>query len=210
VASRAFDAIILAGGRATRMGGADKPGLVVGGQTLLGWVLSAAAGAGRVVLVGPPRPGHPEQDQLGRPPGPLVSCVQEEPAGAGPAPALRRGLDQVTAPVAVLLAADLPFLRAAHLDWLLAALAGQPGRAGVVLADDGGQPQWLTSCWRMAVLRGAARGYPGRSLHGLLGPLHPVLLRYHRTGTEPPPWLDCDTPDDLRQARAWPDQEAGQ
>jgi choline kinase len=43
---RPFDAIILAGGRGTRMGGADKPGLVVGGQTLLSSVLAAAAAAG--------------------------------------------------------------------------------------------------------------------------------------------------------------------
>jgi molybdenum cofactor guanylyltransferase len=213
---RPFDAIILAGGRGTRMGGADKPGLVVGGQTLLGSVLSAvaAAGVGRVVVVGPPRPGPPEPEQPGRPAngqrGPLVSYVREQPAGAGPGAALRRGVEQVAAPAAALLAADLPFLRAGHLAWLLAALDGQPERAGVVLADDSGQPQWLASCWRTATLRAAARGYPGRSLHGLLGPLRPVLLRYHRAGAEPPPWLDCDTPEDLSRARAWSEQEASQ
>jgi molybdenum cofactor guanylyltransferase len=213
---RPFDAIILAGGRGTRMGGADKPGLMVGGQTLLGSVLSAAvtAGAGRVVVVGPPPPGALPSEPPGRPPsgqpGPLVSYVREEPAGAGPGPALRRGLDQVAAPAAVLLAADLPFLRAGHLAWLLAALDRQPEHAGVVLADDSGQPQWLASCWRTAPLRAAARSYPGRSLHALLGPLRPVLLRYHRAGAEPPPWLDCDTPGDLSRARAWSEQEASQ
>lgn len=213
---RPFDAIILAGGRGTRMGGANKPGLVVGGQTLLGSVLSAAvaAGAGRIVVVGPPLPGLPPPGRPGRPAhgrcGPQVSYVREEPAGAGPGPALRCGLAQIEAPAAVLLAADLPFLRAGHLAWLLAALDEQPEQAGVVLADDSGQPQWLASCWRAAPLRAAARGYPGRSLHGLLGPLHPVPLRYHRAGTEPPPWLDCDTPADLSQARAWSEQEASQ
>ena len=55
---RAFDAVVLAGGRATRLGGADKPGLVVGQRTLLGSVVWAVteAGASRVVVVGPQRP----------------------------------------------------------------------------------------------------------------------------------------------------------
>ena len=50
-----FGIIILAGGRATRLGGADKPGLVVGGRTLLAAVVAAGteAGARRVVVVWP-------------------------------------------------------------------------------------------------------------------------------------------------------------
>ena len=209
---RPFDAIILAGGRGARMGGVDKPGLVVGDRTLLGSVLAAvgAAGASRAVVVGPRRPGWPPP---GRPrasgrPGPLISYAQEEPAGAGPGPALRCGLAEIAAPVALLLAADLPFLRDRHLAWLLAALDSEPERAGVVLADEGGRPQWLASCWRTAVLRAAAGGYPGRSLRGLLGPLGPRQLRYDRAGAGPPPWLDCDTPEDLTRARAWSEQEA--
>ena len=56
--ARAFDAVVLAGGRSTRLGGADKPGLVVGPRTLLGSVVWAVteAGASRVVVVGPQRP----------------------------------------------------------------------------------------------------------------------------------------------------------
>ncbi|MGH3399963.1 MAG: NTP transferase domain-containing protein, partial [Streptosporangiaceae bacterium] len=52
-----FDAIILAGGRGTRLGGADKPGLVVGTESMAAAVARAAvaAGARRVVLVGPGR-----------------------------------------------------------------------------------------------------------------------------------------------------------
>ena len=54
-----FDAVILAGGSAARMGGADKPGLIVGGTPLLVSVAqaAAAAGAARLIIVGPPRPG---------------------------------------------------------------------------------------------------------------------------------------------------------
>ena len=99
------------------------------------------------------------------------------------------------------LAADLPFLRAAHLRALLAASAGQDG---AVLTDDGGRPQWLAGCWRAAALRRAVAGYRGASLHGLLSPLRPVSVRIEPGPGEPPPWLDCDTEADLRRARQYP------
>src|SRR5262249_11697844 len=53
------DAVVLAGGRAARLGGADKPALVMGDRSLLASVVSAAvaAGARLVIVVGPPRPG---------------------------------------------------------------------------------------------------------------------------------------------------------
>lgn len=199
-----FDAIVLAGGRGRRLAGpgaagADKPALLVGEQPLLASVVTAAAGAGarRVVIVGPPRQGllagAPE------PPGGLVT-VREEPAGAGPVPALRRGLAEVTAPAVAVLAADLPFLRAGQLGLLLAAMGTGPG---AVLADSGGRPQWLAGCWRTGRLRAAAQAYDGASLHGLLRPLEPALLRYDLRAGEPPPWLDCDTPEDVRRAREW-------
>jgi molybdenum cofactor guanylyltransferase len=98
------------------------------------------------------------------------------------------------------LAADLPFLRPDHLGVLLRAVAGHDG---AVLADDAGRPQWLAGCWRTGTLRGAAASYEGTSLAGLLGPLDPVMVRLAPPPGEPPPWLDCDTPEDLRTARAW-------
>jgi molybdopterin-guanine dinucleotide biosynthesis protein A len=199
-----LDAIVLAGGRGSRAGGVDKPGLLVGGQALLAWVVAAAcaAGAHRVVVVGPARPqalaGQPD------PPGGLVT-VREEPAGAGPVPALRCGLAEVAGPAVAVLAADLPFLRARHVRRLHAVLTtdGAGGHAGAVLTDDGGHPQWLAGCWRTGRRRAAVAGYGGHSLKGVLGPLAPVLLRYDLAAGEPPPWLDCDTAEDARRARAW-------
>ena len=181
---------MLAGGRARRLGGQDKPGLTVGSSTLLASVLraGASAGAAPLVVVGPPRAGLDG-----------VRLVREEPAGAGPVPALRRGLAEASAPWVALLAADLPFLQAGHLRELRRA-AADADAAGAVLADDGGRPQWLAGCWDTAVLRRALDGYQGDSLHGLLAPLEPVLVQLAPAG--PPPWLDCDTPEDLRRARA--------
>jgi molybdenum cofactor guanylyltransferase len=234
----AFGMIILAGGRATRLGGADKPGLIVGGRTLLDAVLAAGteAGARQAVIVGPSRPGSSPPGSS-RPRGaPPVRFVREEPPGAGPVPALRRGLaelghpadpgDPAAAPWLAVLAADLPFLRAAHLRALLAAAAGPggaghpgagyegagyegagyegAGHEGAVLTDDEGRAQWLAGCWRTAALRHAAGGYSGASLHGLLAPLRPAGVRITPGPGEPPPWLDCDTEADLRRARDWP------
>ncbi|MDQ1644151.1 MAG: molybdenum cofactor guanylyltransferase, partial [Cryptosporangiaceae bacterium] len=50
-----FAAIVLAGGRASRLGGVHKPGLRIGGATLLDRVLAAATGAGTRIVVGPPQ-----------------------------------------------------------------------------------------------------------------------------------------------------------
>ncbi|WP_240497415.1 NTP transferase domain-containing protein, partial [Streptomyces hirsutus] len=41
----AYDALVLAGGGARRLGGADKPGVRVGGRSLLDRVLAACSGA---------------------------------------------------------------------------------------------------------------------------------------------------------------------
>ena len=104
----------------------------------------------------------------------------------------------------VLLAADLPFLRPATVTRLLASLppAG-PGAPGAVLLDDSARPQWLVSCWTTAALRAALDRYPDRSMRGLLGPLGPILLPDEAAPGDPPPWLDCDTEDDVRLAREW-------
>ena len=202
-----FDAVILAGGSAARMGGADKPGLMVGGRPLLVSVAqaAAAAGAARLVVVGPSRPGVVTASlatlAAGRPG--WLTWVHEEPAGRGPVAGLRRGLAEVSAPWLAVLAADLPFLTDAHLTALLTADDREP-TAGVVLTDAEGRPQWLASCWRTSSLRSALAAYDGDSLHGLLAPLSPALARLGTPGAAMPPWLDCDTPDDLAAARrAW-------
>ena len=54
--TEAYDAVVLAGGAARRLGGVDKPGLGVGGRSLLERVLAACADARTTVVVADPRP----------------------------------------------------------------------------------------------------------------------------------------------------------
>jgi molybdenum cofactor guanylyltransferase len=191
-----FDTIVLAGGRAARLDGADKPGLAVAGVPMVAAVAGAAVAAGThvLVLVGPPRA------ELDRVAARLV-CVTEDPPFGGPVPALRRGLAEVSAPLVAVLAADLPFLQAGDLSALLEPVAAGSA-AGAVLADDEGRPQWLAGCWITERLSGALAGYQGRSMHGLLTGLQPRQIRLSRPAGQPPPWLDCDTREELALARA--------
>lgn len=196
-------ALVLAGGRASRLGGTDKPGIEIAGRTLLAAVAGAAAGAGacHIVVVGPPRPRLADElaAELSSATAarPAIDFTTEHPPGAGPVPALRAGLGLVTAPWLLLLAADLPFLRDSHLRALRTAASAA---CGAMLVDDQGQPQWLASCWRTAVLRTALADYRGSSLGGVLGPLRPGRVRIAAEPDRAPPWLDCDTPEDVAAA----------
>jgi molybdopterin-guanine dinucleotide biosynthesis protein A len=183
-----YTAVVLAGGRAARLGGRAKPQLEVGGRTMLDTVLAAVADAERRVVVGPRQPVPAD-----------VVLVREHPPGGGPVSALRAGLDEVTTDVVALLAGDLPFLTAELVAQLRALLTGD----GALVVDDGGREQWLLGVWRTDALRAATRSATGpTSLRKVLAPLAPARLRPPVTPGQPPPWLDCDTPADLSRARA--------
>lgn len=178
-----YDAVVLAGGSARRLGGIDKTALVVGEQTLLDRVLSAVPDALRTVVVGPSRP-------TSRP----VTWVREQPAGGGPVAALAAALPLVQAPLVVLLAADLPFLDAVTVTRLRAAVGEGDG---ALLVDDDGRDQHLVGVWRTAALRGAVPAVvTGARLGTLLASLSAV-----RVSVEGRPWFDCDTEGDLTTAR---------
>jgi molybdopterin-guanine dinucleotide biosynthesis protein A len=184
-----FAAVVLAGGRAARLGGQPKPQLDVGGRSMLTAVLTALDGAAPRVVVGPPQPV---------PPGVLL--VREEPPGGGPVPALATGLAAVgDAEVVAVLAADLPFLTPVVMTALRERLTGD----GVLVVDDTGRDQLLLGVWRTAVLRAATTGVrPHTPLRAVLAPLAVRRYRPPVTPGVPPPWTDCDTPAELARARA--------
>jgi molybdopterin-guanine dinucleotide biosynthesis protein A len=183
-----YTAVVLAGGKAARLGGQAKPQLEVGGRTMLATVLAAVPDSAERIVVGPSQPV---------PDG--VRLVRENPPGGGPVAALRAALTLVSTDVVALLAADLPFLTAG----LVAELRARLTADGVLVVDDGGRDQYLLGVWRTAALRAVTADVRGpTSLRRVLAPL--IIARYRppvEPGT-PPPWTDCDTPADLARARA--------
>jgi molybdopterin-guanine dinucleotide biosynthesis protein A len=179
-----FDAIVLAGGSARRLDGADKPALMIGGRTLLDRVIDAAHGAERIVVVGPERETRTH-----------VLQVREDPPGAGPVAAVAAGLGLVQQAWCLVLAADLPWIAPA-VPLLLTAARG----ADAAVLVTAGQRNHLAAVWRTDALRAAVRR---------LGQLADAPARALYTGVavtevhDDRDWgQDCDTWDDVAHARA--------
>ncbi|MFB7281741.1 DUF6457 domain-containing protein [Streptomyces hydrogenans] len=209
----AFDAVVLAGGAARRLGGVDKPGVRVGGRALLDRVLAAVAGARRTVVVGDPRPTV-------RP----VDWTREERIGTGPVAALDAGAAALRdadegaagdggeagspAPgVLLVLSADLPFLGEATVLGLLAGLDAEPEAEAALLTDADGRDQPLVAVYRagplrreLDELRHTHHGLDGLPLRLLTGGLR--IVRVPTGPDEPSASFDCDTWEDIATARA--------
>lgn len=181
-----YDAIVLAGGRGSRQGGVDKPGLPLAGWPLVDHVLLAASGASNRIVVGPHRRALA---------GP--SFCREQPAGSGPVAAIAAGADRVRQPTVAVLAADLPFIGPA-LDELRRAVTDR-GRQVGLLVDTTGRSNYLAAVWRTSALLqaldalGDPAGQPVRALYAGRDVEH--VPDFDALGA------DCDTPDDLAEAR---------
>ncbi|MFF0890083.1 NTP transferase domain-containing protein [Streptomyces sp. NPDC001046] len=187
----AHDAVVLAGGAARRLGGADKPGVRVGGRALLDRVLAACRDARTTVVVAAPRP-------TARP----VTWALEDPPGGGPVAALDAGLRHTAAGDVVVLSADLPFLSGPTVARLLEALRTS-GADGALLTDPDGRDQPLVAAYRAPRLREALALL--RERHGTLAglPLRRLTAELHLTRVpDPVASFDCDTWDDIATARA--------
>ncbi|ONH30962.1 molybdenum cofactor guanylyltransferase [Pseudofrankia asymbiotica] len=204
-----WDAVVLAGGQGRRLGGADKAAVMIGGRSLLDRVLSVLAtvepGVGRVVVVGPDRPGLARAGVL---------LAREDPPGGGPVAGIAAGLAHVRAPLVVVLAVDLPFLGLASLAELRAAVTAPPcgappagaGAAGDVdvalLVDPAGRDQTLAAVWRSAALRAAIPPRPaGAAVRALL-----AGRKVARVPADALSCLDCDAEPDVAAARAAADR----
>lgn len=181
-------AIILAGGRASRLDGAAKPLLEVGGRTLLDRAIAAVAGCDPIVVVGPPVPVRGE-----------VVWTRETPEFGGPVAGIAAGLANTESDEVFVLAADLP-----NAEEAVALLRRHPplasGEDGIRLADYSERMQWLIGLYRTDVLRRAVAALPdgGRdaSIRSLLAGLAVTALQAGDLAT------DVDTWDDLERARA--------
>ena len=161
IARRTCAAAILAGGRATRLHGADKGGLVIGGRTIRDRQLDALSGlVDDVFLVGGPAadpiacswPG----DRAGLP------HVPDLAAGRGPLGGIQTALHRAgDAACTLIVACDLPFVARPFLAFLLAR-ALEADAADVVVPRSGDRLHPLCATYnrrvREAVDRRVASG----------------------------------------------------
>lgn len=145
------DALILSGGGARRLGGADKAAVTVGGMTLLEHAVSAAQDCGRVIVVGPEAPASPE-----------IRFTREDPPGGGPVAGIAAGLEALGDPAALVLvlACDMPRAASALQTLLAEAEAGVRSEGiadvdGVWAVDGGGRVQPLLAVYRSSSLADA-------------------------------------------------------
>lgn len=180
-------AIVLTGGTAVRLDGADKAGLEIGGETLLERVLAALVeipDVPGVVIVGDDVP-------TSRP----VTFRREDPPGGGPLAGLIAGLGGFPrAPEWVcVLAVDLPMVSSATIArlWL------NRGADGAVLVDGAGRRQYLCAIYSATRLRELAPDDAhGASVRAVVDRLD--LAEVEAVGLEA---RDVDTWADVRQLR---------
>ena len=183
----AITAIVLCGGRATRLGGADKPLLAVGDKALLGHVIDRV---------------RPQVDAL------LLSCakatavyeafghpvVEDRDAGQGPLGGFVSALPQVRTPWVLTTPADTPFLP----DNLVASLAKVCRRTGTAVVTAGGHRQNLAMLLDAEHAQSLAAFYEdgGRAIHRWL-----VANTTTEVDFPADQFLNVNTAEDLSRAR---------
>jgi molybdopterin-guanine dinucleotide biosynthesis protein A len=181
--------VILAGGTAARMDGADKAAIELSGVTLLERALAATMTAFEVVVVG-------KQVPTTRP----VTWTMEDPPGGGPAAGLLTALGCFLRPpeLVQVLAVDMPRVTAGTFARLTEVL--EPEDDAAVLCERSGRRQPLCAVYRRTALLAAASTdpaeWPGLPVHRLVGELRMREVPAH--GEEP---RDVDTWSDLRELR---------
>lgn len=179
-----FDAVILCGGSARRLGGADKASVSLGGVTFLERAAQAAVDAQRTIAVGPQRPA----------PTGLLWTI-EDPPGGGPVAALGAGMELVREDLVAVLGVDFPFLEPETIRQLITQLGDADG---AILADHEGRHQFLVGVYRSAKMRDALDRTPNgdRAMRHLIESLDLQVIEDPRAAT------DCDTWDEVRAAEA--------
>jgi molybdopterin-guanine dinucleotide biosynthesis protein A len=177
---RTFDAVILAGGRSSRLSGTPKALLRLEGKSLLLRTLEAVRRAQRIAVVGPGELAG-ELATFRRGAGaPEAVLTREDPPFAGPAAGIAAGvaaLDQGSgkehdggrprgAGLTLILACDMP--AADRLpEQLLDAVAAAPSARLWLPVDAGGRVQPLACCADSRALREALAGFTAADLQGL-------------------------------------------
>jgi molybdopterin-guanine dinucleotide biosynthesis protein A len=131
-------ALILAGGKATRLGGVDKREVVIDGRTIFARQVEALAPCVREIIVSSPRAieGH--------------RTVADAVPGLGPLAGIAAGLAAVATPWLFVLAGDMPGVHRAFIELVLARADDESDAVGIRI---GGLPEPLCTVLRAAVWR---------------------------------------------------------
>lgn len=191
---------VLAGGRASRLGG-DKAGALLGGRPLLAYPLAAAltaAGAnGEVTVVAKPDTALPELGEVGAP-GTRFRVLREPPEPVHPLCGIVAALGEASGRPVVVVAADMPFVTPGLLGWM----AGL--REPLAVPSIGGRLQPLLGRYDDSQLGplGAAL-QAERAVHEAVasqGPREIALEELRRFGDPDRLLFNLNTPADLRGA----------
>jgi len=128
-------AVILAGGKATRMGGADKRQLVVDGQTIFERQVAVLAPRVAEIVV-----------SAGRPVAGFRTVADAEP-GLGPLAGIAAGLAAARTTWLLVLAGDMPHVSGALVELLMSPLGDECDAVGIRI---GGRPEPLCTILRVA------------------------------------------------------------
>ncbi|HET6167078.1 MAG TPA: NTP transferase domain-containing protein [Marmoricola sp.] len=183
-----FGGVVLSGGGAARLGGADKATIEIGDRTLLEHALAALGDATEVVVVG-------DQVPTSRP----VTFAREDPRGGGPVAGLLAGIGAFarTPALVVALAVDMPLVTSDTISRLVAAVHDD----GATLVDAEGRTQYLCAAYSVAALDRARAALDDRSGHGVPMRRFVAGLRLAEVDDADDEAHDVDTWDDLVEVR---------
>jgi molybdopterin-guanine dinucleotide biosynthesis protein A len=158
-------ALILAGGKATRLGGIDKRALVIGGRTIFERQVEALAPCVAEILVSSPRAvaGY--------------RCVVDPVSGAGPLAGIAAGLAAAATPWLFVIAGDMPYIHRAFVELVVSRAGAGCDAVGLRI---GGLPEPLCSVLRVTAWRDAvtARLAAGRLKASALLTDEPAHVRW--------------------------------
>lgn len=183
-------AVILTGGSAVRLSGADKASIELGGLTMLEHAIGALLDVDEVVVVGEPVPTT-------RP----VTFTREDPAGGGPAAGVLAGMACFARRPELLavLAVDMPLVTSSTIRRLVEAVTSDERFDGAALIDGGRKLQYLCAVYSFEALQRVRPPYEeehGLAMRSLVG-----TLRLEHVPAFGPESRDVDTWDDLLALR---------
>lgn len=179
-------AVILTGGRGSRLGHADKAEIRVGASTLLDRVLAGTRDDQPVVVVGP----RAETTRA-------VTFTMEEPRFGGPVAAIAAAMAEVSTALVTVLAVDMPDGAAVAAE-CARRLAGRDDIDALIPVDGMQRRQSLCAAYRAEALRGAIRNLgevDGRAMRDLVAGLQ--VEEWPLDPAEASLVADIDTPEDL-------------